>query len=274
MIRKTARPVMTMALLLLTSLSVAAAPAQYDSGIEQARALGTLSLKGELFHVQGLDIDAQHIWVTSVDKANHKGYLHQFDRKTGQFLRRLDVSDGARYHPGGIAIANGSIWVPVAEYRPGSSAVLLEIDTETLTVRRKIEVGDHLGCVAATEQRLVAGNWDSRLFYVFDLGSTAPPQVVKNPSPTAYQDMKFVGDQLVAGGARTPWSGTLDWIDWPSMKITRTLRSGAVGLVRPFGRGGAYTGEGLALEGQDLYLLPEDGPKNGPGRLFHFKLGA
>jgi len=270
MIRKMARPAVAVFLLLLASLPVVAEPEQFDGAIEHARPRGTLKLDGELFHVQGLEIEGQHIWVTSVDQANRKAYLHEFDRATGKFLRRLEVSDGARFHPGGISISGTSIWVPVAEYRPDSSAVLVEIDAESLTVRRRIYVADHLGCVAVSGRTLVAGNWNSRLLYVFDLGKAAPPRVVPNPSSTHYQDMKFVGRQLVAGGSQTLWSGTVDWIQWPSMKITRTLRSGAVGLPQPFGRGGAYTGEGLAIEGRDLYLLPEDGPS----RVFHFTLEA
>jgi hypothetical protein len=268
MIRKMARPAVTMVLLLVASLAVAAVPDHFDGAIEHARLRGALKLDGELFHVQGLAVEGGHIWVTSVDQANRKAYLHQFDRATGKFQRRLELSDGARYHPGGISISGTSIWVPVAEYRPDSSAVLVEIDAESLAVRRKIHVADHLGCVAVSGRTLVAGNWNSRLLYIFDLGNSAPPRVVPNPSSTQYQDMKFVGRQLVAGGSRTLWSGTVDWIDWPSMKIARTLRSGAVGLARPFGRGGAYTGEGLAMDGRDLYLLPEDGPS----RVFHFTL--
>jgi hypothetical protein len=275
MIRKMARPAATVVLLLLSSFSVAAAPDQFDGAIEHARPRGALKLAGELFHVQGLEVEHRHIWVTSVDQTNRKAWLHQFDRATGKFLRRLEVSDGARFHPGGISISGGSIWVPVAEYRPDSSAVLVDIDAESLTVRRKIKVADHLGCVAASGRTLVAGNWNSRLLYIFDLeqldrGRPAPPRVVPNPSSTHYQDMKFVGRQLVAGGSRTLWSGTIDWLDWPSMKIVRTLRSGAVGVARPFGRGGVFTGEGLAMEGRDLYLLPEDGPS----RVFHFTLDA
>jgi hypothetical protein len=270
MIPKVARPALAAAFLLLTSLSVAAEPTAFEGGIEQARLRGALPLQGELFHVQGLEIAGAHIWVTSVDRANRKAYLHQFDRKTGRFLRRLNVSDGARYHPGGLSISGTSIWVPVAEYSPESSSVLVEIDTETLTIRRKIPVADHLGCVAASKHILVAGNWDSRLLYIFDLRRAAPPRIVPNPSGTRYQDMKFVGQQLVAGGSRTLWSGTVDWIDWPSMKLKRTLRSGAIGLARPFGRGGAYTSEGLAMQGRNLYLLPEDGPS----RVFHFTLDA
>lgn len=268
MFRRAVRSSVTILFLVLSSLTVAAAPDPASDGVENARLQGTLSLKGELFHVQGLELDGAHIWVTSVDKARRKGYLHEFDRASGKFLRRLELTDGARYHPGGISISGESIWVPVAEMRPNSSAVLVEIDAGTLQVRRKIHVSDHLGCVAASGHKLVAGNWDSKLLYIFDLTGKVPAQVVRNPSQTQYQDMKFVDGQLVASGTRTGWSGTVDWIDWPLMTVSRTLRAGAVGTIRPFGRGGPFTGEGMAIQGRELYLVPEDGPS----RLFHFRL--
>lgn len=266
MIRKAIRS--SLPLLALVSLSTTAASDPFDAPIEQAQLIGALQLDGELFHVQGLALERTRIWVTSVDEATHKAWLHAFDRRTGKFLRRLELTDGARYHPGGISISGGSIWVPVAEYRPRSSAILVEVDADSLEIRRRISVADHLGFVAASGDTLVAGNWDGRLLYVFDLAQSAPPRIVPNPSATRHQDMKFVGDQLVAGGAITPWNGAIDWIDWPSLKVTRTLRAGAIGPIRPIGRGGPYTGEGMAIEGRDLYLVPEDGPS----RMFHFRL--
>lgn len=267
MIRLTMRSGVTSLILLLSTLSIAAAPTRYDGAIEDARLVGALKLDGEIFHVQGLEVAQGHIWVTSVDRANHRGYIHEFDRATGRFLRRLDLTDGARYHPGGISISDGSIWVPVAENRPNSSAVLIQIDAATMQVRRRIHVADHLGCIAAEGDRLIAGNWNSRMLYVLNLRD-AQVRVVPNPSRTRYQDMKLVDGQLVAGGYRSLWSGTVDWIDLGSMTVSRTLRAGAIGPVRPFGRGGPYTGEGMAIEGRELYVLPEDGPS----RVFHFRL--
>jgi uncharacterized protein DUF6454 len=268
MIRKTMRSSLTALFLILSSLSGAASPDQPDAPIEHARLLGALQLEGELFHVQGLELDRRRIWVTSVDQPHRKGYIHEFDRRTGRLLRRLELTDGARYHPGGISISGRSIWVPVAELKPNSSAILVEIDADSLAIRRRIHVPDHLGCVAASGRTLVAGNWDSQKLYIFDLAKNAQVRAVPNPSVTRYQDMKFVDGQLVAGGSLSLWSGTVDWIDWPSMKVSRTLRAGAIGPVRPLGRGGPYTGEGMAIEGRDLYVIPEDGPS----RLFHFRL--
>ena len=70
MIRKAIRS--GLPLLALASLSMAAAPDRFDGPIEGARRVGELRLDGELFHVQGLALEAERIWVTSVDEANRK----------------------------------------------------------------------------------------------------------------------------------------------------------------------------------------------------------
>lgn len=239
-----------------------AAAAGATDGIAGARLVETLPLNGTLYHVQGVDLDPQHVWVTSVDIAAKKGYLHQFDRRTGNFERQVELNDGPRFHPGGLSIAGDSIWVPVAEYRPASTAVLLELDKATLKVKRRIEVADHLGCVAVTGAgELVAGNWGSRRLYVFDRAGRQI-RVVENPSANQFQDIKFANGQLVGGGNTTRTAGAVEWLDWPSLKTVRSAASGTTG------RGRLFTAEGMALQGRDLYLAPEDGPS----RLFHFKL--
>lgn len=254
----------------LTRVAVAGGAEARDEGVEHARLVGAELLKGQIYHVEGLALDPARIWVTSIDHATQRGYLHVFDRATGRLLNRIDLTDGPRCHPGGISLSGGSLWVPVAEDRPNSTAVLLRIDNATLTVQRRIPVADHLGFVAASPQGLVAGNWDSRLLYVFDAAGNGPIRVVANPSPTHYQDMKFDGNQLVAGGDRSPWSGTVDWLSFPSLKLERSLTTGSTGSIRPFGRGGPLSGEGMAIEGRELYFAPEDGPS----RVFHFELDS
>jgi len=268
MIRKAIQAAVTVMAFLLSNFPAPAAQSERIGGIEHARLLGTLHLQGELFHVQGVDLDSQNIWVTSVDVRRHRGYIHQFDRANGKFLRRLELTDGARYHPGGFSISDHSIWVPVAEYKPHSSTVLVEIAADTLQIRRKIHVADHLGCVAVSNHFLIAGNWDSKRLYIFDLSNGGQMRVVRNPTGTRYQDMKFIDGQLVAGGLLARHSGTIDWIDFPAMKLVRTLRTGATDRVEPHTRAKAYTGEGMTLRGRELHVLPEDGPS----RLFHFRL--
>lgn len=241
-------------LLFLHLFLVAAAAGQSRASLKD-----TLNLDGKLYHVQGLGLDGEHFWVTSVDTANHKGYLHQFNRVTGKFERQIDLTHGLRYHPGGFSIDGNSIWVPIAEYRPNSSALLLEIDKGTLAVKRKISVADHIGCVAINGTTLIAGNWDSRRFYVLDFRGKQL-QVLDNPEANQYQDIKFAGGMLVASGVFNHSSGAVDWLVWPSLKLVHRI---------PFGltdRGVPYTAEGMAIQGQNLYLLPE----NGPSRVFHW----
>ena len=254
----------------VASATSATAGENHIDGIEHAQLLGTLALKGKLHHVQGVDLDSRHIWVTSVDSHAHRGYLQQFDRASGQLLQRLELTDGPRYHPGGLSVVNHSIWVAVSEYRAKSSAVLEEIDIDSLQIHRKIAVADHLGCVAASDRRLVAGNWDSKRIYIIDLTNEQPMQIVRNPTPTHYQDMKLVDGQLVAGGTVNRHGGTIDWIEYPSMKVVRTLHSGPAGRHIPISPAALYTGEGMALQGRELYLLPE----SRHSRLFHFRLDA
>ena len=123
-------------------------------------------------------------------------------------------------------------------------------------------VADHIGCVTVSRDNLIiAGNWDSRLFYILD-AQGRKLRTMPNPSETRYQDIKFVHGQLVGSGYLTPLSGTIDWISWPSMKIIDARHAGATDRQKP------YTGEGMTLKGPDLFLLSEDGPS----RLFRFRL--
>lgn len=254
----------------VSTFSVAAAPESFTGSVEHGRLIGTQQLLGETFHVQGIALSPKRIWITSVDNGGKRAWLHEFDRASGKPLRRRELTDGARYHPGGLSVADGSIWVPVAEMRAKSSATLVEIDAQTFEVRRRIAVSDHIGCLAASGDKLIGGNWDSRLLYVFDKRSGRTERVIPNPSQTRFQDMKVVGGQLVAGGNIDWLSGTIDWIDMATMKVSRSIKAGAVGPVRPFGRGGPLTGEGMAIEGRDIYLVPEDGPS----RVFHYRMDS
>jgi hypothetical protein len=232
-----------------------------QSGLEGAQLKDTHLLDGKLYHVQGIALDRDSIWVTSVDAPNRKGYLHQFNRATMRLERQIEVTDGPRFHPGGFSIKKDSIWIPVAEYTPHSSTVLEELDKKTLMVKRKISVADSLGCVAIVSDGLVAGNWDSRQFYIFDKDGKQL-RIVDNPQENKYQDLKFASGTLVASGVFTRTTGAIDWLDWPSLKLIRRLKAGTDD------HGVLFTREAMAIEGNNLYLLPEDGPS----RLFHFVL--
>src|SRR5882672_1520181 len=73
------------------------------SSLDSLTLVRVLELKGATYHVQGIDSDAKRLWVTSVDTPRRKGYLHEFSMATGESLRFIEIEDGERFHPGGIA---------------------------------------------------------------------------------------------------------------------------------------------------------------------------
>ncbi len=220
-----------------------------------------LELKGATFHVQGVDIDEQRVWVTSVDTTDRKGYLHEFSLKSGELLRQVEVTDGLRFHPGGISSDRTSLWIPVAEYRPTSTSLIERRSKRTLQLESQFQVSDHIGCIAVTRKLLVGGNWDSRDFYIWDRKGNLKRKV-RIGSGNAYQDIKFYSGILVASGLLGDRSGAVDWLAPSSFRVLRRLAAGNTD------RGAPYTREGMAVGRQQLLFVPEDYPS----RLFVFKL--
>jgi Family of unknown function (DUF6454) len=245
-------------LLLLVGCLCAGTPPRSLADLKLER---VLELKGATYHVQGVDIDGQRVWVTSVDTADRKGYLHEFSLKSGELLRQVEVTDGIRFHPGGISSDRTSLWIPVAEYRRNSTSVIERRSKRTLQLESQFQVSDHIGCVAVTGKMLVGGNWDSHDFYIWDQKGNLQRKAPSG-SGNAYQDIKFDSGTLVASGLLADGSGAVDWLDPSSFRILRRLAAGNTD------RGAPYTREGMAVGRQQLLFVPEDYPS----RLFVFKL--
>jgi hypothetical protein len=211
--------------------------------------------------VQGIDCDARVVWVTSVDRESQSGYLQEFLLSTGEMLRQTVLRDGPRYHPGGITVDGDSIWIPLAEYRRQSSSVIQRRNRRTLELESQFPVADHIGCVAVAGDRVIGGNWDSREFYVWDREGR-PIEKVPNSTGVAYQDMKFTGRRIVAGGLLPDRTGAIAWLEFPGFRLVRRIEVGKTD------RGVPFTNEGLAAREGELLLLPEDAPS----RLFVFRL--
>ncbi len=243
------------ALLCASALAAASAP--------ELKLVRITTLRGETHHVQGIEFDTSHVWVTSVDRARRRGYLEEFSLSDGRLIRSIDLTDGERFHPGGVAAAAMSLWIPVAEYRRASSSVLQKRSLRTLQLEYEFAVNDHIGCVAVTPDGLVGANWDSRDFYLWDSFGRL---LRKTPNPTtnAYQDMKFVDGRLIGSGLLPGGAGAIDWLEFPSLRLLGRINLGHTD------RGIPYTNEGMAISRNRLLLLPEDSPS----RLFEFRLSA
>lgn len=157
----------------------------------------------DTFHPQGMTIVDDRIYISSVevlDRRAGKGKAHLFETDLdGHLLRRVELTDGKRYHPGGIDFDGERIWVPVAEYEPDSSATVFVVDPDTLTPRQVFTFDDHLGGVVhdAAHHRLIANSWGSRRFYTWETQRNGPkievvdPRSAKPvPNPSHYVDFQ------------------------------------------------------------------------------------
>jgi hypothetical protein len=231
-----------------------------DEALERWQALSPVPLHAALHHVQGIDVEEGVVWVSSVDAKTRKGYLSRFEAATGRLLKQVEVQEGDRFHPGGISLDGDSIWVPVAEYRRDSSAMIQRRDKRTLELRGQFAVADHVGCLAAGADTLVGGTWESRIFYTW---SKDGRQLAKRPNPrtTSYQDLKIDGTRLVASGTASKDQGAVEWLRLDDLGLVRRVVAGKTD------RGVRLMQEGMTWRGGRLYLLPEDDP----ARLFEFR---
>jgi len=250
---------------LTSHLLIVAALLSLDASISAAQTpvavdvLDQQHVEHETHHVQGLAVSAQNFWISSVDRAAKKGYVYRVERATGKVANTRELTFAKQFHPGGVELADGALWVPVAEYRPRSTTTIVKLDPLTLATRESFTVADHIGCVAQVAgAELLAANWDARIFY--RLSPTGKIlQQLENPRPTAYQDLKGLGAIVVGcgtektGGRQNP---VIDVLDAKTLALTTrlfprgTLRSGGDNFCR----------EGCAVFDGSLFLMPEDGP--------------
>jgi hypothetical protein len=165
---------------------------------------------GEDFYLSSVEITArtksyaQPIDGYDRDTGEGVGHLFKFDR-SGRMVADLTLGEGAIYHPGGIDYDGRHIWVPVAEYRPNSRAILYRVDPVTMKASEVLRFADHIGAmVHNTDDRTLHGaSWGSRRFYRWTLdregrvtnGGVAPAELrTLNPSHYLdYQDCKYAG---------------------------------------------------------------------------------
>jgi Family of unknown function (DUF6454) len=165
------------------------------------------------------------------DRTPGKGVGHVFVLDLqGHLIRDVIVGEGHQYHPGGIDTDGSSLWVPVAQYRPNSAAIIYRIDLGTLTVHEAFRVTDHIGGIVpdAGAGQLRGVSWGSRTLYTW---TSTGQQLDRRPNPSHfidYQDCAAVeGRALLCTGITgytTPTGalfelGGLALIDLPSQTI-------------------------------------------------------
>ena len=117
------------------------------------------------------------------------------------------MGEGAIYHPGGIDYDGTSIWVPLAEYRPDSRAIVYRVDPRTMKATEVLRFADHIGAIVHnTDDRTLHGvSWGSRRFYRWTLDAdgrvtnagVAPEKLrtLNTSHYLDYQDCKYAGGE-------------------------------------------------------------------------------
>lgn len=188
-----------------------------------------LKLNFPTFHTEGIAFTPDHIFLSSVqileptvkyptpqngyDRTPGKGIGHLFvmDR-AGNLQKDITLGEGDMYHPGGIDFDGTNVWVPVAQYRPNSSAIIYRVDASTLQVHKQFEVKDHFGGIVMDKQtgHLVGNTWGSRRFAEWTL-TGKQLKTWDNPNFFIdYQDCQYVpnSQMLCAGVTNLPQTPT------------------------------------------------------------------
>jgi hypothetical protein len=205
---------------LVASVAVAVAAAASVSGFDDRALLAdrvmqltrtspwklvsSIPIKFPTFHPQGMVKIGDTFYVSSVDKAKGAGHLFKIDAG-GNLLADLPMGEGAIYHPGGIDYDGTNIWVPLAEYRPDSRAIIYRVDPRTMKATEVLRFADHIGAIVHnTDDRTLHGvSWGSRRFYRWTLeaagrvtnAGTAPEKLrtLNTSFYLDYQDCKYAG---------------------------------------------------------------------------------
>jgi uncharacterized protein DUF6454 len=182
---------------------------------------------GDTFYVSSVEIKVrtkrypQLIDGYDRDTGEGTGHLFKID-KDGNLIEDLKLGEGTIYHPGGIDFDGRHIWVPVAEYRPNSRAVIYRVDPETMKISEVLRFADHIGAIVhnTDDQTLHGVSWGSRRFYRWPLdrdgrvaNATAAPESLRTLNPSHYvdyQDCKYVGRRRMLCTGVTEIRRTID----------------------------------------------------------------
>ena len=122
---------------------------------------------GDVGHPQGItkwgEDDASWL-VSTVHPQSERGELIVVGAD-GSILAAVDVTDGERFHPGGMSADRTGCWVAVAEYRPDSTTVVHRFDRD-LNIVTSFPFGDHLGAICELD--------DNTLFAVVGVAALVP----------------------------------------------------------------------------------------------------
>ncbi|HEU4347676.1 MAG TPA: DUF6454 family protein [Actinoplanes sp.] len=260
--------------------------------------VGKIPLRFATYHPQGFALVGDMIVMSTVeileapvrypepvdgyDRTPGRGVGHVLvmDR-LGTLIKDLTLGEGTIYHPGGIDYDGESVWVPVAEYRPNSKAIVYQIDPRTWQVNERFRVADHVGGVIRDRVTgFIHGvSWGSRTLYEWRPAGHQLSRRANIDHVLDYQDCAYAGwrKQICSGitGLPRPDGGSYEL----GGIVLRDLRDDRILHQVPFPRfssaGHVMTRNPVAVEIADgklrLLAAPDDGEEIAGTELFVFE---
>jgi hypothetical protein len=235
-----------MAMLFVMCSDVSPASAEQSGAPLSAGTIGPI--KADLFHVQGIALATDTIFITSVSKKDSAALLWKIDRATLDVIAVKNLAEYFMFHPSGLQFDGEWLWLAIAAYSENSSAKVLKVDPATLKVKSSFKVADHIGLVISDGRGTVIGaNWDAKKFYFWNEKGKLS-KTLDNPTAHGYQDCKLRGPQLVCSGG-----GFVDFINLETWEVEKSFSPGTTP------GGNDYTREGMDFTGGKFYFDPDDG---------------
>ncbi len=245
-------------------------------------------------HTQGLFLTKDWYYITGrMEMAPRQPWLLRIDRATRSRIEYVSLTGFAAEtgdtsgldHPGGMDSDGTRLWIPVAESRHGGRTAIMTFPLDSRGALAECQatvvfwVNDHLGALAVDRdnEQLFGANWDTRDIYIFDMRGNTLAKIPREEwlpqRPSwflAVQDWKWDPSLgLVAGGldkSREEHQAVVERHDLAPRRLQYRISVGSTP-----DRDIPLTREGLALENDDLWLLPGDFGHEGP-TLYHYRL--
>jgi hypothetical protein len=182
--------------------------------------VGTIELQFDAEHPQGMVKLGNRFFISSVeiieptqpcpvpcdgyDRTPGRGVGHLFVvDNAGALVADVKLGEGNMYHPGGIDYDGEALWVPAAEYRPDSNAIVYRVDPNSLAVEEVFRVRDHIGGVVRdrVDGHVHGVSWGSRRLYEWTARGGQLARELNKSHFVDYQDCDYLAfRKMVCGG--------------------------------------------------------------------------
>jgi hypothetical protein len=205
-------------------------------------------IAADVGHPQGLTAHGDDWLASTVLPSSRRGLVLRIDT-SGAVVQTLDVTDGDRFHPGGIHSSgpDDNLWIPVAEYRPFSTSTVIELNAD-LEVVSRFPMNDHLGAICDLgDGTLFAVSWGSRSLYRLSREGVVLDHRTNPSHVIDYQDLQVIGPGIVlaSGVADMTIAGTavqMGGVAVLDMEDLRIVHEVPITAVMPSGRSITYNG--------------------------------